>query len=64
MTEHDLSNFESRDNEESGEMEYYYEPDDEWLEREDLIEILVENNYWNEWADDINNQHGGLDWND
>ena len=46
MTKRDLSNFESRYNDESGEMEYYYEPDDEWLEEDDFIEVLEENDYW------------------
>ena len=64
MTKRDLSNFESRYNDESGEQEYYYEPDDEWLEEDDFIEILEENDYWEEWSNDINNQHGGLDWKD
>jgi len=64
MTTRDLSNFESRYNDESGEMEYYYEPNDEWLEKDDFVEILEETDYWSEWGNDINNQHGGLDWRD
>ncbi|MDL2212590.1 hypothetical protein LJC72_01390 [Bacteroides sp. OttesenSCG-928-D19] len=57
MKKYDLSQFEERWNSEKGEEEYYYDTNDEWLTKDELIETLDELGYWEEWADDIYGQH-------
>mgnify|MGYP007075995956 CR=1 FL=1 len=47
---------------EDGELEYYLEDRDEWYTKEEIKEENIEIGIWDEWADKVTEENGGLDW--
>ena len=62
MGKYNFEHLEQRTNHETEEIEYYDEIEDDWVERDELIERIEEREIWDDYANNINQQHGGLDW--
>lgn len=62
MGKYNFDHLEQRINHETEEIEYYDENEDDWVERDELIERIEEREIWDDYANNINQQHGGLDW--
>lgn len=40
-----------------GDIEYYFDDLDEWYTKEELLEFIDEGEYWDEWANELDDEN-------